>query len=259
MLPISRYEPGEMVIAAGATTGKLLLLRQGVVEVVRDGTQIARISEPGSIFGELAILLDKPHTADVRAVERSEFHVADAAALLASDPAATLYIAAILAARLDAANVALIEIKRQLETGNSRVAIARSVDKIADLLISGAGNLVYAGYPDPFTSPPECGAANASASGIFWCVGHGRDGRFRRRSGGRTAAPDWQPPSVVDNHASAFGSGFARPSDFRKTHSGAEDLRGCCRVITDRASRPVNEGQIVDTAPTGFVLYRSAV
>jgi len=24
MLPISRYEPGEMVIAAGATTGKLL-------------------------------------------------------------------------------------------------------------------------------------------------------------------------------------------------------------------------------------------
>ena len=154
MLPVSRYEPGEMVIAAGATTGKLLLLRQGVVEVVRDGTQIARISEPGSIFGELAILLDKPHTADVRAVERSEFHVADAAALLASDPAATLYIAAILAARLDAANVALIEIKRQLETGNSRVAIARSVDKIADLLSSGAGNLVYAGYPyDPFTFP----------------------------------------------------------------------------------------------------------
>ena len=143
------------MIAAGATTGKLLLLRQGVVEVVRDGTQIARISEPGSIFGELAILLDKPHTADVRAVERSEFHVADAAALLASDPAATLYIAAILAARLDAANVALIEIKRQLETGNSRVAIARSVDKIADLLSSGAGNLVYAGYPyDPFTFPP---------------------------------------------------------------------------------------------------------
>ena len=83
----------------------------------------------------------------MRALERSEFHVADAAALLSDDPAATLYIAAILAARLDAANVALIEIKRQLETGNSRVAIARSVDKIADLLSSGAGNLVYAGYP----------------------------------------------------------------------------------------------------------------
>ena len=59
--------------------------------------------------------------------------------LHASDPAATLYIAAILAARLDAANVALIEVKRQLELGEPRVAIARRVNRIADLLISGAG------------------------------------------------------------------------------------------------------------------------
>ena len=75
----------------------LLLLRDGVVEVAREETQIARISEPGSVFGELAVLLDKPHTADVRAVERSVFSVADGATLLTSDPAATLYIAAILA------------------------------------------------------------------------------------------------------------------------------------------------------------------
>ena len=146
MLPISTYEPGEMVIAAGATTGQLLLLRQGVVEVLREGTQIARISEPGSVFGELAVLLGKPHTADVRALERSEFNVADAATLLASDPAVTLYIAAILAGRLDAANGALIEIKRQLETGKPRVAIARTVNKIADLLSSEGGNLVYADF-----------------------------------------------------------------------------------------------------------------
>jgi CRP/FNR family cyclic AMP-dependent transcriptional regulator len=153
MLPIATYEPGETVIAAGATTGKLLLLREGVVEVAREGTRIARISEPGSVFGELAVLLDKPHTADVRAVERSVFSVADGATLLTSDPAATLFIAAILAARLDAANVALIEIKRQLETGKPRVAIAQTVDKIADLLSSGGGNLVYSGYPyDPFAS-----------------------------------------------------------------------------------------------------------
>jgi hypothetical protein len=73
--------------------------------------------------------------------------------LLTSDPAATLYIAAILAARLDAANVALIEIKRQVETGKPRVAIAQTVEKIADLLSSGGGNLVYSGYPyDPFAS-----------------------------------------------------------------------------------------------------------
>ena len=161
MLAISTYEPGEVVIAAGATTGKLLFLRQGEVEVVREGTQIARISEPGSVFGDLAVLLDKPHTADVRALERSEFHVADAATWLASNPTATLYIAAILAGRLDAANGALIELKRQLETGKPRVAIAQTVDKITDLLSSGGGNLVYSGYPyDPF-APPNPGRPRA--------------------------------------------------------------------------------------------------
>jgi CRP-like cAMP-binding protein len=154
MLPISTYEPGEVVIAAGATTGKLLFLRQGEVEVVREGTPIARISEPGSVFGDLAVLLDKPHTADVLALEHSEFNVADAATLLASDPAATLYIATILAHRLDAANGVLIDLKRQLETGKPRVAIARTVDKIADLLSSGGENLIYSGYPyDPYTPP----------------------------------------------------------------------------------------------------------
>ena len=151
-LPISTYEPGETVLAAGSTTEQLLVLRQGVVEVLREGTQIAKVSEPGAVFGELSALLDTPHTADVRALERSEFIVADAAALLAGDAAATLYIAAILARRLDGANAALVEVKRQLEAGKPRSAIAKMVDKVQDFLSSGGGN---AGYPyDPFLVIP---------------------------------------------------------------------------------------------------------
>ena len=74
--------------------------------------------------------------------------------MLASNPAATLYIAAILAGRLDAANRALIDLKRQLETGEPRAEIARTVDKIADLVSSSGANLVYAGYPyNPFALP----------------------------------------------------------------------------------------------------------
>jgi CRP/FNR family cyclic AMP-dependent transcriptional regulator len=134
ILPVSTYEVGETVIAAGETTGKLLFLRQGLVEVANNGTPIARISEPDAVFGELAALLGQPHTADVRALERSEFSVADAATLLASNSTAALYVAAILAGRLDAANGALVEVKRQLETGKPRVAVARTVGKIAELL-----------------------------------------------------------------------------------------------------------------------------
>ena len=151
-LSLVECQTGETVLTAGSTTGRLLVLRSGAVEVVKDGVQIAKVSAPGSVFGELAVLLDQPHTADVRALEQCEFHVADAPALLAGDPTVALYVAAILAQRLDGANRALIEVKRQLQAGEPRSAIGRTVEKVEELLsFSGSASLAYAGYPyDPF-------------------------------------------------------------------------------------------------------------
>ncbi|HEY1301755.1 MAG TPA: cyclic nucleotide-binding domain-containing protein [Stellaceae bacterium] len=150
-LSVTKYSAGEDVLTAGSSTGKLFVLRKGAVEVVKDGVPIAKIAAPGAVLGELSVLLDQPHTADVRAVEESEFHVADAPALIAGDPAVALYVAALLARRLDAANQALVEIKRQLEAGDPRRAIGRTVDQVAALLSAAGGvSLVYAGYPyDP--------------------------------------------------------------------------------------------------------------
>ena len=65
-------------------------------------------------FGTLCASGPKPHTADVRALEASQFHVADAATLLTSDPTALLYVATVLAQRLDSANRGLLELKRQV-------------------------------------------------------------------------------------------------------------------------------------------------
>jgi hypothetical protein len=45
----------------------------GAVEVVREGVQIAKVTEPGVVFGEFSVLLDQPHTADLRALEASWF------------------------------------------------------------------------------------------------------------------------------------------------------------------------------------------
>jgi CRP-like cAMP-binding protein len=45
-------------------TGGLLFLKSGAVEVIKDGVQIASVSAPGAVFGELAVLLDQPHTAE---------------------------------------------------------------------------------------------------------------------------------------------------------------------------------------------------
>lgn len=153
-LPVARHPAREVVLAAGSKTGRLLFLINGAVEVVKDGEKIADVSTPGAVFGELAILLDQPHGADVRTLEQSEFYVADASAMLAGDPSVALYIAAILARRLDTANRTLVEIKHQLQAGASPSVIGETVEKIEEVLgFGGDASLVYAGYPfDPFRS-----------------------------------------------------------------------------------------------------------
>src|SRR5262249_44129999 len=94
-------------LSAASTTGRLLILKEGKVAVEKEGIEIARVTERGAVFGELSELLDQPHTADVRALEASQFHVADAATILRIDPIALLYVATVLAQRLDSANKAL--------------------------------------------------------------------------------------------------------------------------------------------------------
>jgi len=150
-LPLATYQIGETVLSATSTTGRLLILKEGVVVVVKEGVEIARVVEPGAVFGELSVLLNQPHTADVRAVTASQFYVADAATLLTSDPTALLYVATVLAQRLDSANRSLLELKRQVQASEPRDVIGRTVEKIEGLLGETGANLMYAGYPsDPF-------------------------------------------------------------------------------------------------------------
>jgi CRP/FNR family transcriptional regulator, cyclic AMP receptor protein len=106
-LPLAAYRADEVVLAAGSKTGRLLFLKEGAVAVVRQGTQIAIVDEPGAVFGEISALIDRPHTADVRALKPSQFYIADAA-LLGYSAAALFYVAGVLARRLDHANDALV-------------------------------------------------------------------------------------------------------------------------------------------------------
>src|SRR6516164_2809439 len=150
-LPLTTYQAGETVLSAASTTGRLLILKQGAVAVVKEGVEIARVTEPGAVFGELSVLLDQPHTADVRALEASQFHVADAATILRIDPIALLYVATVLAQRLDSANRGLLELKRQVRANEPLSVIGQTVEKIEELLGATGANLMYAGYPyDPF-------------------------------------------------------------------------------------------------------------
>ena len=136
-LPVVKHGAREVVLTAGSKTGGLLFLRSGTVEVIKDGVQIASVNAPGSVFGEQAVLLDQPHTADVRTLEQSEFYVADAPAILAADPTVALYVAATLARRLDAANRWLVAVKRQIQTGEPPSVIGKAVEKVEELLSYG--------------------------------------------------------------------------------------------------------------------------
>lgn len=150
-LGVVTYQPGESLIADGSKTGRLLILKKGTVAIEKEGREIAKVSEPGAVFGELSLLLDRPHTADVRVLETSQFHVANAAALVDQNPIAVLYIAKMLAHRLDDANHALLQLKSQLQAGEPHSVVAKTVNKIQGLLAVSGASLVYAGYPhDPF-------------------------------------------------------------------------------------------------------------
>jgi CRP/FNR family transcriptional regulator, cyclic AMP receptor protein len=144
--PIATYQAGETVLTAASTSGRLLILR-------KDGVEIATVTEPGAVFGELSVLLDQPHTADVRALETSQFYVADGAALLRVDPIALIYVATVLARRLDDANRALLELKRQVQAGQPRSVIETTAEKMEGLLGAGGAELVYARYPYDLFAP----------------------------------------------------------------------------------------------------------
>jgi hypothetical protein len=57
-LPLTIYRAGETVLADGSRTDRLLILRKGNVAIVKEGIEIARVTEPGAVFGEISALLD---------------------------------------------------------------------------------------------------------------------------------------------------------------------------------------------------------
>jgi CRP-like cAMP-binding protein len=95
-LPTERYQAGDVVLADGTTTGKVLVVKDGTVEGRKDGIQICEVTEAGAVFGEISALLGEAHTADVRALRPTTFHVADASFLGVDGPTA-LYVATLMA------------------------------------------------------------------------------------------------------------------------------------------------------------------
>ncbi len=132
-LPQKTFAGGEDVLAEGAHAGVLYILASGSVEIVKAEVQITTVAEPGSIFGEVSILLAAPHMASVRTLEASTFHIAtDPLAFLRSHPAVALELARLLARRLHSVTSYLVDLKRQFADSGDHLSM---VDEVLESLV----------------------------------------------------------------------------------------------------------------------------
>ncbi len=130
--PLKTFAAGETVIEQGNHTGALYVLTAGSVQVVKDGIIVAKSADPGAIFGDLAALLGVPHTAEVRTLTASTFHVVtDARAFLRDNPSLCLHLCELLARRLDSVNKYLVDVKKQF-AGHDHLSM---VDEMLDTLM----------------------------------------------------------------------------------------------------------------------------
>jgi CRP-like cAMP-binding protein len=130
--PEVAFAEGDLVLRQGATTTRLLFLKDGAVDIVRDQVTITRVAERGAVLGEMAVILGRPHSADVWAAQPSRCHVIeDAAAVLSAEPNLALYLMTVLASRLDAVNGHLIEARHRLgDAGAQRGFLADTLDSL---------------------------------------------------------------------------------------------------------------------------------
>ena len=119
---------GAFVVHEGHTTGHLYVLIEGRLEVIKGDTVVAPITEPGAVLGEMSVLLDKPHTATVRAAAESViYEINDAASFLRQQPAVAVLIARMLAQRLNVANTYLADLKQQYGGHGNHLAMVGDI------------------------------------------------------------------------------------------------------------------------------------
>ncbi len=126
--PLRVFGDGDVLLREGDKTGHLYALVEGRLVVLRGDTEVALLTEPGSLIGEMAVLLDSPHTATVRAVGQAKVRaVEDGASFLSSHPGLSLLLARLLARRLNAATTYLVDIKQQFTGAGNHLELVGEV------------------------------------------------------------------------------------------------------------------------------------
>jgi len=147
-LPERASDKGAVLLAEGEDDKLLYLLIEGEVEVLK-GDIVNTQSEPGAIFGELAIWLESPHTATVRAVTPCRAYVIeDPGAFLQAHPDFALLLASLLARKLKSITTYLVDLKNQFQDPQDHLGM---VDEVLETLMHQPVEELVPGsdrYPD---------------------------------------------------------------------------------------------------------------
>jgi len=65
------YKKGETIVSEGEKGREILTLVSGKVGVFKNGRKLSEFSEKGTILGELSVILNRPRTASLVAIEDS--------------------------------------------------------------------------------------------------------------------------------------------------------------------------------------------
>ena len=132
-LPSITLNEGEVLLNEGDKSNKFYILIDGECEILRGTFQINKVSEPGSMLGEMSILLNNPHMATVKSIKTTNLYVVnDATDFLKSNTDITFHLAKTLAQRLNGVTSYLVDIKNQFEGSEDHLGM---VDEVLESLL----------------------------------------------------------------------------------------------------------------------------
>ena len=125
--PELNFNAGDILFNEGDKTGKLLVLIDGEVEILKGNHKINNVSVPGSIFGEISVLLNLPHMATVKVSKPSKFYELTNTKDFFEEDNISWQVATILAQRLNNITNYIVDIKQWADENEERLSMVCQV------------------------------------------------------------------------------------------------------------------------------------
>lgn len=129
--PERNLEPDDVLVVQDSPGGDLFILESGKLAIERDGIAVTILEQPGSLIGEMSVLLGIPSSATVRASGYARVRaIAGARDLLLQDAALSFELAALVAGRLNSTTALLVNLAKEHPGRGEQTLLARILSAI---------------------------------------------------------------------------------------------------------------------------------